>query len=998
MKITSIIPIINLSKDRKRNLEFIYQRLIEAKINIIFVVQAKKIDKYFNKFKKAKILNFYKKNNKFNKAFLFNSCLKKINFKEDFILFLDADIYLPFKDLKSKLDKQDEIVQPFFDCYYFDEKQTNSFIKKREASILPEFKKVFSLGACSLILNKKIIKKIKFNEKFNSWGQEDVDLGAKSKHLKVRTITQPAIHLYHKNNIDVKITHIFNCEKNYDKKAIKSYIKFSNKNILLLNYSEKNYLKKVKYKKAKKFKYGYSLEEMLNTTAENCKNNEWILFTDANFRISEHVYYEISKCQKDYMEFYGCVVDDGDMFRETGKINGFAIRKSLLSSFYAPKVFTKDANFQEYLENYFKDIKKIKIENQLIKTHKKQDVKIEKFYKAINTPILFFAPTAPDPHSSGGDRILKILKILKSLNYQVYFFCNTAKQKSHLETLKKMQIPFYLPKNGSLIQDLKNIKSKVNYAIFSWYDMGLQYIDIVKEIFPDIKIMVDSVDIHWKRELRGLDVKEMELSKEEVLIRKEEEKNVYSKSNVVFVVTDDDKKEVLKEVGHDHNVKILSNIHTPRDSKSGNDIIFIGNFNHTPNISAAISSIKIYKKFANTEAYKNLKIKPKIYIVGQNVPTQIFEMCDNKNCLALNNVENLDQIYDKIKVSISPLTWGSGIKGKICDAACRDKVILTSDIGNEGINLVDGISGFIANKEEDFVGKLIDIYENKNIHTIIKKGKQIVQNIVSKESAISVIKHTLWAKPVTIVIVTYNKSFDLERCLNSILKNTNYPNYKIVVYDNASTDNTSVVVGKFKQDYPNIIDYIKSETNEYFVIPNNIIMKDEKYLETDLVLVNNDIEIITKDWLTHLYSTAYSEYNICAVGAKILYPDGILAEAGSELYNDGLGMNIGSGEDKNDPEYNTPRYVGYCSGCLLYMRRDAIEKVGIFDHNFAPMYYEESDWQYRAHMYGLKTIYQPKVEVIHHESKIKLMKKHQEVNRTKFVKKFYNKNIEQYNK
>jgi GT2 family glycosyltransferase len=74
------------------------------------------------------------------------------------------------------------------------------------------------------------------------------------------------------------------------------------------------------------------------------------------------------------------------------------------------------------------------------------------------------------------------------------------------------------------------------------------------------------------------------------------------------------------------------------------------------------------------------------------------------------------------------------------------------------------------------------------------------------------------------------------------------------------------------------------------------------------------------------------------------------------------------------------------------MRRDAIEKLGPLSEKLDKMYYEDSEWQYRAHINGLKTIYEPRCIAIHHEGSssgtdiTKGMKKYQEINRVKFLK------------
>ena len=120
---------------------------------------------------------------------------------------------------------------------------------------------------------------------------------------------------------------------------------------------------------------------------------------------------------------------------------------------------------------------------------------------------------------------------------------------------------------------------------------------------------------------------------------------------------------------------------------------------------------------------------------------------------------------------------------------------------------------------------------------------------------------------------------------------------------------------------------------------------------------------------------------------------GSVSEAGATIDRNGYGRNIGRGSNPQARELQRQRYVGFCSGCFLYLRRDALNAIGLLDENFHPMYYEDAEWQYRAHQHGLRTIYQPRCKVIHREGSSagtdlsSGTKRYQEINREKFLKK-----------
>lgn len=653
--------------------------------------------------------------------------------------------------------------------------------------------------------------------------------------------------------------------------------------------------------------------------------------------------------------------------------------------------------------------KKIKIEKNLSTKEPKPE------FWSDSKNILYFSPNAPDyDQSSGGNRLLEILKILKNrLNYNVYFFCNGTNHPKYLDILRDINVHVYIPNiesrlyHNTTLQKLKQQNIIFDYAIFSWYDIADQYVEYVKKYHPQCKIIVDSVDVHWLRESRGVANQKIKTPDTILEHKKELEKKIYSDADVVFAVTENDKQEIQKEIGYHNNIKILSNIHhTKQNITLGNDIFFIGNYNHGPNVDAALRSIEIYKNFQKTNVYKKLKYKPQLYLAGPNASEELQSASKYKDIKLLGHIDSLTDLYSKCSLLLSPLNWGAGIKGKICDAGMCGMPILTSDIGNEGINFKHQHNALIANSDQQFVESM------EYFFSLSKKAKiqlglsaqNHLDKIVSVKAAKNVLEHTLKSKHVIISIIAYSQTKKLAKCLDSILSKTKYDNYSIVISDNSPNNKIKNYIRSYLTKYKSKIRYIKNKKNLYFIEANNNILNDPLYRNSDVVLLNDDIEILSEYWLNYLYSGAYSADYVACVGGKSIYPNGLLAEAGAELYNDGSGRNIGRGHDPNKSEYNIPKYVGYCSGCLLYMKRDAIEKLGVLDSSLEKMYYEDSEWQYRAHINGLKTLYEPRCEIIHDEGSssgndiAKGTKKYQEINKRLFLKKFKNLDIEQFNR
>ncbi len=246
-------------------------------------------------------------------------------------------------------------------------------------------------------------------------------------------------------------------------------------------------------------------------------------------------------------------------------------------------------------------------------------------------------------------------------------------------------------------------------------------------------------------------------------------------------------------------------------------------------------------------------------------------------------------------------------------------------------------------------------------------------------------------REIVIGIVTRNQVILLEKALKTLFEKTIYKPYRVAVVCNACQDGTWDMLQAMAAQRDNLDIYLNEE-NEYFVKPNNFIIS--KYPEADILMLNNDIEIIQPDWLAVLRARAYSDDTVAAAGPMKVYPCGKLFEAGAHLEPNGRGPLYGCYKDPADPQFNIEKYVGYLGGCCLLLKRDAINRIGPLDETFAPMYYEESAWQYRAHELGLHSLYVPTSRIVHiggataNNGHSQECKAYMEGNRKKFIKRF----------
>lgn len=226
-----------------------------------------------------------------------------------------------------------------------------------------------------------------------------------------------------------------------------------------------------------------------------------------------------------------------------------------------------------------------------------------------------------------------------------------------------------------------------------------------------------------------------------------------------------------------------------------------------------------------------------------------------------------------------------------------------------------------------------------------------------------------------IAIVNTNNREILHQCLESILLNTDGISYKVAVLDNFSEDGSKEMV---VQEFPQVKLYINEKRKGLSKNWNHLLREnpDSRYsliLNEDIILKDNAFGRLAKFMDQHL--------QIGVSGCKLLYPDGRLqASVGAYPTMSDVLIRLGQSLpclswlklfSKYSPKYwnygKSQELIDcYPMGCCLMVRREAIEKVGLMDEKFDPIYLEETDWCYRIKKAGFKIYYLADVEVIHY--------------------------------
>jgi len=297
--------------------------------------------------------------------------------------------------------------------------------------------------------------------------------------------------------------------------------------------------------------------------------------------------------------------------------------------------------------------------------------------------------------------------------------------------------------------DFKRYVAKYGkYLHYVWLarpDVAIKYIDIIKKHSP-AKVLYYTHDLHHLREMRRYAIEgKPGILKEAERLKKIEEQ-IFSKVDLLLTPSDYEAQIIAKMVP---NSKVLvippffydfteSDIKGRSPFENRTDILFLGGFGHPPNVDAVrwfVSDIfpKIRERLPHVT----------FCIIGSNPPPELYALQDD-GIVVKGYVKDLNPLFERARVFVAPLRYGAGIKVKILISMVHGVPVVTTSIGNEGLNLKDGQEAFIVDDPCAFAERVVEVYTNKNLwYQLSQKSQQYIKRNFSKERALEIVKQAM---------------------------------------------------------------------------------------------------------------------------------------------------------------------------------------------------------------------------------------------------------------
>ena len=394
-----------------------------------------------------------------------------------------------------------------------------------------------------------------------------------------------------------------------------------------------------------------------------------------------------------------------------------------------------------------------KWKDELLKNHfpPGENVSLAHGRSGLKKTVLIIDHVVPEfDRDAGSKTMLNIIQTLIDLDYEVKIWPdNLNPSQPYTRKLQAMgvEVIYGYEYVGKFETWMAEESKYISGYFLSRPSIAEKYIDIIKINSPTASILFYGHDIHHLRlrseaVLGGADKSNLIIEAENV---EAQEKKIWSLCNIIYYPSASEVKYVKKWIDQNgiHNKPILLPVFryesTVNDAlnnlKNRRDMLFVGGFGHKPNIDGVLWFVNTVLPLVRKQ-YSDVIF----HIVGSNAPSSINSL--NSKLIQVHghiSEQELEKKYYLARVSVCPLLYGAGIKGKVVEAMRYGLPVVTTPIGAQGLDEYRGILQ-IGSTAEEMANKIIELMDDDNLWSSQSKE---ASRIISENFSVDAMKNSL---------------------------------------------------------------------------------------------------------------------------------------------------------------------------------------------------------------------------------------------------------------
>ncbi len=347
-----------------------------------------------------------------------------------------------------------------------------------------------------------------------------------------------------------------------------------------------------------------------------------------------------------------------------------------------------------------------------------------------NGTILVIEDKVPeyDKHA-GGLSVFQYLRLLASLDFKVILLPDDRRRSEpYTTTLEQLGVEVLY--GGARVDRWLTANGRyLDWVLVARPEVARRHIGLVRRK-TRARLLYYTHDLHFQREMRRYETTDDPQALHESDRLKRLETKIFRSVDCVLTPSADE-VAIIRSLAPGQEVRTLTPYFYPAASPASTDIgvpiserrclIFVGGYAHLPNVDAAVLLAKGIMPLVWAHVPD-----ARLLLVGSDPPANVWALAGER-VEVVGYVPDLTPSYARARMSVSPLRFGAGLKGKIVSSLAAGVPVITTTIGNEGIGLLDGTEALIADDEAGIAAQIVRLFEDTELlESLVAAGHHVI--------------------------------------------------------------------------------------------------------------------------------------------------------------------------------------------------------------------------------------------------------------------------------
>ena len=346
------------------------------------------------------------------------------------------------------------------------------------------------------------------------------------------------------------------------------------------------------------------------------------------------------------------------------------------------------------------------------------------------------AETPRPDHDSASLRLVNLMRLLVADDAHVVFLpADLHYVEGDTDRLRRHGIEsWHAPFATRPAAWLREHGPRFDVVMLSRHYVAAEFLPLVRRFAPQARVVFDTVDLHFLRELRGAELADDAGLRRTAERTRDREFALMRQADTTLVVSPVE-REMLSTLLPEVRVEVVANLHematTGLPFGQRRDLVFVGGFRHPPNVDAV--------QWFGRHIFPLIHARQpdiRFHCIGMSPPADVLALQSQPGIVVHGHVADVGPYMDGARIAIAPLRFGAGVKGKINLSMAHGQPVVATSCAVEGMHLTDGHDVLVADEADAFAEAVLRLYGDAGLwQRLSGNGRENIARHFSMEAA-----------------------------------------------------------------------------------------------------------------------------------------------------------------------------------------------------------------------------------------------------------------------